>query len=229
MVTADTAALYRDTQLALQILMDEQRGVLPPDIRPTEGSVVEDLLRFGGDGGAVEIVRMALERVEWPRDDARWFRMLEAPLYFWHHIPWLRAGNKDRDRSSYLACFKLVLSACDINVVGSFGRTILHEIAAMRDFITDHEVTSFGRAALEAGARTDHRDDILRSTPLGWARRWGRIALVRLLLEHGAVAEEKDAEAWAQPLAWARKMGHKEIVSLFRRQSQSSSVSVAPW
>jgi ankyrin repeat protein len=98
----------------------------------------------------------------------------------------------------------------------------------MRDFITDDEVIAFGRAALEAGARTDHRDDILRSTPLGWACRWGRIALVRLLLEHGAVAEEKDAETWAQPLAWARKMGHKEIVSLLRRQSKSSSVSVAP-
>jgi len=214
LVTADTAALYRDTQLARQILADEDRGVSPRNATPTEGSIVEDLLRFGGDGGAAEIVGMALERVDWPRHDVRWFRMLAAPLSFWHHIPWLHAGNKGLDRSGYLECFRLVLSACDASIVGSFGRTILHEVAAMRDFITEDEVTAFGRAALEASARTDSRDDILKSTPLGWACRWGRVQLVRLLLEHGAPPEEKDAEAWAQPLAWARKMGHNEIVSM---------------
>jgi ankyrin repeat protein len=114
-----------------------------------------------------------------------------------------------------------VLGACDANVVGAFGRTILHEIAAMRDWITDDEVNAFVRAALEAGARTDSRDDILKSTPLGWACRWGRIGLVRLMIEHGAVVEEKDAETWAQPLAWARKMGHNEIVSVLTQQSGS--------
>jgi hypothetical protein len=183
------------------------------------------LLRFGGDGGATDIVRMALERVDWPRQDVRWFRMLASPLTFWHHIPWLRAGNKDLDRSGYLECFRLILSACDANVAGAFGRTILHEIAAMRDFITEDEVTAFGRAALEAGARTDYRDDILKSTPLGWACRWGRIQLVRLLMEHGAVPEEKDAETWAQPLAWAQKMGHAKIASLLTQRLESASTN----
>ena len=218
-VTEDTAALYRETELARQILVDEDCGISPRDITPTEGSVVEDLLQFGGDGGATEIVRMALARVHWPRNDARWFRMLAAPLSFWHHIPWLQAGNKELDRSGYLDCFRLVLGACDVNIVGSFGRTILHEIAAMRDWITEDEVIAFGRAALEAGAHSDGRDDILKSTPLGWACRWGRIKLVRLLMEYGAVPEEKDAEAWAQPLAWAQKMGHNEIVSVLIQRS----------
>lgn len=221
LVTADTAALYRETQLARQMLADEDRGGLPRNAAFTEGSLIEDLLRFGGDGGAGGIVQMALERVDWPRHDPRWFRMLAAPLSFWHHIPWLQAGNKDLDRSGYLECFRLVLSACDANVIGSFGRTILHEIAAMRDFITEDEVTAFGRAALEAGARADSRDDILKSTPLGWACRWGRIELVRLLIAHGAFPEEKDAETWAQPLAWARKMGHQEIVSVLIQHSGS--------
>jgi ankyrin repeat protein len=221
LVTADTAALYRETQLARQMLIDEQRGVLPPNATPPEASIAEELLRFGGDGGAAEIVGMALERIDWPRHDARWFRMLASPLKFWHHIPWLHAGNKDLDRSGYLECFRLVLSACDVNVVGSFGRTILHEIAAMGDWITEHEVAAFGRAAVEAGARTDYRDDILKSTPFGWACRWGRVELVRLLIEHGAVPEEKDAETWAQPLSWARKMGHKEIVSVLIQKSGS--------
>ena len=217
-VTADTAALYRETELARQILADEERGTFPRNITLTEGSLVEDLLRFGGDGGATEIVRMALARVDWPRNDVRWFRMLAAPLSFWHHIPWLQAGNKELDRNGYLECFRLVLGACDANIVGSFGRTILHEIAAMGDWITEDEVIAFGRAALEAGARSGGRDDILKSTPLGWACRWGRIKLVRLLMEHGAVLEEKDAESWAQPLAWARKMGHNEIISMLSQQ-----------
>jgi len=217
-VTADTAALYRETELARQILADEERGTFPRNITLTEGSLVEDLLRFGGDGGATEIVRMALARVDWPRNDVRWFRMLAAPLNFWHHIPWLQAGNKELDRNGYLECFRLVLGACDANIVGSFGRTILHEIAAMGDWITEDEVIAFGRAALEAGARSGGRDDILKSTPLGWACRWGRIKLVRLLMEHGAVLEEKDAESWAQPLAWARKMGHNEIISMLSQQ-----------
>ena len=218
-VTADTAALYRETELARQILADEERGISPQNITITEGSLVEDLLRFGGDGGATEIVRMALARVDWARNDVRWFRMLAAPLSFWHHIPWLQASNKELDRNGYLDCFRLVLGACEANIVGSFGRTILHEIAAMREFITEDEVLAFGRAALEAGARSDGRDDILKSTPLGWACRWGRIELVRLLMEHGAVLEEEDAEPWAQPLAWARKMGHREIVSMLSQQS----------
>lgn len=119
----------------------------------------------------------------------------------------------------YLECFRLVLGACDANIVGLFGRTILHEIAAMRDWITEDEVIAFASAALEAGARSDGRDDILKSTPLGWACRWGRIKLVRLLMEHGAAPEEKEAETWAQPLAWARKMGHGEIISMLSQQS----------
>jgi len=214
MVTADTAALYRETELAAQILADEDLGLLLPNITSTEGSVVEDLLRFGADAGATEIVRMALKRIHWPRNDEHWYRMLAAPLTFWHHIPWLPAGNKDLDRSGYLECFQLVLGDCDPNVIGSFGRMILHDIAAMRDWITEDEVVPFGRAVLEAGARIDRRDDILKSTPLGWACRWGKIKLVRMLLEYGAAPHEKDTEPWAQPLAWAQKTGHDKIASL---------------
>ena len=212
MVTGDTAALYRQTSLARQMMLDDEQGVLPESSKPSDKSLAEELLRFGADGGATEIVRMSLERIDWARQDARWFGMLASLLSFWHHIPWLYAGNKDFDREGYLECFRLILNACDVNVVGSFGRTILHEIAAMGDWISGEEVAAFGRAALEAGAVVNRRDDILSSTPLGWACRWGRIQLVRLLMEHGADPEENDAEAWARPRSWARKMGHDEIV-----------------
>jgi hypothetical protein len=116
-----------------------------------------------------------------------------------------------------------VLGACDANIVGSFGRTILHEIAAMRDWTTEDEVIAFGRAALEAGARSDGRGDILKSTPLGWAWRSGRIKLVRL---HGARScPARDAETWAQPLAWAQKIGHGKIASLLIQRSECASTN----
>ena len=67
---------------------------------------------------------------------------------------------------------------------------------------------------LDAGARLEIRDDLLRSTPLGWACRWGRAELVRLLLARGADPIEADAERWATPKAWAEKMGRADILQL---------------
>ena len=64
------------------------------------------------------------------------------------------------------------------------------------------------------------RDDLLRSTPLGWACRWGRVELVTLLLERGADPVEADAEPWATPLAWAEKMGHDPVLAVLREHSQ---------
>jgi ankyrin repeat protein len=213
-VTSSTAAIYRQTALVRQMLVDDELDVLPQSMKPPDRPLTEVVLRFGADGGASEIVRMALARINWGRDDDRWFRMLSSPLLFWHHIPWLYAGNKEFDREGYLDCFRLILSACDVNVGGSFGRTILHEIAAMGDWITEDEVAAFGLEALEAGARVHRRDDILSSTPLGWACRWGRAQLVKLLIEYGADPNENDSEEWARPRSWAQKMGHLEIVRL---------------
>jgi ankyrin repeat protein len=205
-ITADIAANYRQTDLAREML--EGKGTSP------DKPVAEELLRFGANGGDPEIVRMALERIDWPRDDPRWFRILTEPLSFWHHIPWLYAGNKEFDRGTYLDCFRLILDRCGPNCIGGFGRTALHEVAAIRDHVTDQEAAAFAAALLEAGAKTEARDEILRSTPLGWACRWGRADVVRLLLEHGADPVEADAEPWARPSAWAKKMGHTHVLGM---------------
>jgi ankyrin repeat protein len=69
---------------------------------------------------------------------------------------------------------------------------------------------------LDAGASLSKRDQLLKSTPMGWACRWGRTALVHLYLSRGADASEPDAEPWATPLAWASKGGHREIIELLR-------------
>jgi ankyrin repeat protein len=203
-VTADIATLYRQSHLIREMLAG---GKADP----------AEVLRFGAGAGAPEIVGMALEKIDWPCDDARWFRVLTQPLYFWHHIPWLYAGNKDFDRATYLTCFRLILQRCEPNVMGGFGRTALHEVAAMLDHITEEETASFAEALLNAGAKVGGRDDILESTALGWACRWGRAKVVGLMLEQGADPVEADAEPWARPRAWAEKRGHMEIIELLRR------------
>jgi len=202
-VTADTAAIYRQTGLIREMLASG-------DADPAE------ILRFGASGGDPEIVRMILHRIDWPHEDPRWFRIIIEPLYFWHHIPWLYAGNKEFDRGTYLTCFQLILSRCDPNVIGSFGRTPLHEVAAMRDHITEDESAAFAETLLKAGATVGVRDEILKSTALGWACRWGRVKVAELLLEHGADPVEPDAEPWARPRAWAEKKGHQEVIDLLK-------------
>jgi ankyrin repeat protein len=67
---------------------------------------------------------------------------------------------------------------------------------------------------LDAGARLDVRDDLLKSTPLGWACRWGRTEMVKFFLSRGADPVEADAEPWATPRAWAERMERAEIVEL---------------
>jgi len=61
--------------------------------------VASELHEFGARGGAMEIARMALDRIDWPSTDERWFRRAAKPLLFWHHVPWLYAGNKEFDRA----------------------------------------------------------------------------------------------------------------------------------
>ncbi|HJZ95357.1 MAG TPA: ankyrin repeat domain-containing protein [Candidatus Solibacter sp.] len=201
-VTADIASTYRQADLVRQMLADRGRVV------------AEEMLRFAVNGGGPEIVRMVLQLIDWPADDPRWAGILGEPLCFWHHIPWLYAGNREFDRAGYLECFRLVLARCGPNHIGSFSRTALHDVAAMREWITDEEVTPFAIALLDAGARMDVRDTILKSTPLGWACRWGRAGVVRAMLAHGADPVEAEAEEWARPRAWAAKMGHAEIVKM---------------
>jgi ankyrin repeat protein len=87
---------------------------------------------------------------------------------------------------------------------------MLHEVIAR-----DHGVgVALATILLDAGARLDVRDALLDSTPLGWACRWGRVELVKLLLARSADPVEADTPAWATPHAWATKMQWPEIAGL---------------
>jgi ankyrin repeat protein len=209
--TAATAASFRQTELASRMLAAEAPFRLEGD-----GTLAEELLGAAATGGDPDIVRMTLPRVDWPRDDNRWFAVLEQPLRMWAH----GSVSARWDRTTYLACFRLLLERCDPNMRGrvtdrgQFGLTILHSIAGARQHLTADDRLGFATAILDAGARLDLRDHLLKSTPLGWACRWGRRELVTLFLSRGADPVEADADPWATPLAWATRMGHADLVPL---------------
>ena len=207
------AGLYRRKDLAIRMLEKYGDAVLPDD-GFGGGKVAEQLVAAAARGGDAEILKLALERVDIPAGDPRWNGLLSAPLGFWNHWigPWC---HPEWDRTTYLSCFRMILEQTGPpNGRLRFGTTILHEIVTMADHTTAEERVAFAEAALDAGARMDMRDDLLESTPLGWACRWGRVELVKLFLVRGAPVVEPDAEPWAQPRAWARKKDHTEISAL---------------
>jgi hypothetical protein len=213
---ASMAGLYRRKDLAEKLLAKYGDAVLPDD-GFSSGTVAEQLLGTAARGGDPEILRIGMERVDIPDGDRRWHGLLRAPLGFWNHWigPWC---HLEWDRNTYLKCFRLILAKSGPPIVRArHGLAILHEIVTMGDHVRPEERVAFATAALDAGAELDARDDVLKSTPLGWAARWGRAELVPLFLQRGADPTEPDAEPWATPLAWAEKKGFPEIVRLLRR------------
>ena len=217
-VSAVTAAYHGDVAIARQRIQEEDAGRLPPGGVTPGRTVAEDLL--DGDCGEPEIIRMALARIDWPSDDPRWYAALCGPRGFWSYVPWIESPLWQPDRAGYLESFRLILARCHANVRGSFGRTILHDVIAMgfhdgaSGWITEEEALAFAVTLLDAGARTDVRDDLLESTPLGWACRWGRTLIVEELLRRDVDPHEPGAKPWATPRAWARKMGHQNVLAL---------------
>jgi ankyrin repeat protein len=212
---ASMAGLYRRPDLARKLL-DEFGDTPLPDDGFSSGPVAEQLVGGAARGGDPEILRLAMERVNIPDGDPRWNGLLQGPIGFWNHWigPWC---HPEWDRTTYLTCFKMILQRSGPpNLPLNCGATILHQIVVMGDHVRVDERVSFATAALDAGARLDLRDDLLRSTPLGWACRWGRTELVQLFLERGANPSEPDGEAWATPLAWAEKKGHTQIAAMLR-------------
>ncbi len=222
---ATVVGLFRDTPMSRRMLEED----LPQITRNAWAgqSTVQQLLWGAACGGEPEIVQLCLERIDWPREDPRWFGVLEQPLRIWNHGPGTRVDpGGTMDRSTYPVCFGLILRRADPNIVGKFGCRMLHRVAALGDtwgqkVVTEEERITFARMLLDAGAKLDVRDELLKSTPLGWASRWGREPMVRLLLERGASPVESDAEPWATPLAWAKMAGHAGIAELLRANGAS--------
>ena len=200
---APSAGYMRQVEISRRMLA----GEIDPHFEPSDfmgKTPAEQILWGGASGRSAEIVRMALEHVDWTSDDPRWFWMLWRPL----------PGHEDLSKQEQADCcetFKLILARCGPNHRASdYGQTMLHEAVSR-----DHGVgVALATILLDAGARMDVRDNLLKSTPLGWACRWGRTEMVKLFLSRGADPVEPDAEPWATPRAWAEKMRRPEILEL---------------
>lgn len=176
--------------------VDAARRMLAADA----GEEVARELAWGAAcNGCPAIVELALARLGWAADDRRWHWILVQPP---------RSSGDDGEEEAYFVCMQLLLDhGIDPNVTRRFGQTVMHFVAA-RGTLSERARVRFAAMLLDHGARIELRDELLRSTPLGWACRWGRREMVELLVARGAVVEEPDAEPWATPRAWARKMGH---------------------
>lgn len=161
---------------------------------PMRTDLPEQMLWATGDS---EIVRLCLPCITRSRNDPWWNYVL--------------IGTDEIEK------LRLILDhSIDPDVIGDGGFTMLHHLGANCDGQSDW--ITLATMLLDAGATLSKRDRLLKSTPLGWACRWGKLDLVQLYLQRGADAQERDAEPWATPLAWATKYGHHEIVLLLRKR-----------
>ncbi|MGC1090777.1 MAG: ankyrin repeat domain-containing protein, partial [Candidatus Acidiferrum sp.] len=174
--------------------------------------LAQELAWAAADHGCAAIVETALERLKWEANDARWHWILIQPIR--------GVGTNRADHEGHFACMEVLLRyGVDPNVA-RLGQTALHFAAARRGELTGAERARFATMLIDHGARLDVRDELLESTPLGWACRWGRKELVELLIVRGAPVNEPEAQPWATPMAWAEKMGHEEVAAMLRRHEK---------
>jgi ankyrin repeat protein len=177
--------------------------------------LARELAWSAADYGCPAIVELALKHLNWASGDPKWHWVLIQPIR--------GVGTNHPDHEGHFKCMDVLLRrGIDANV-SRFGQTAIHFTAARHSNLTGAERARFAAMLLDHGARLDLRDDLLKSTPLGWACRWGRKELVELLIARGAPVNEPDAEPWATPLAWAEKMGHDDVLAVLRAHQHRQS------
>ncbi len=173
----------------------------------------EDLAReltwSAADHGCPAIVELALPHLHWPRNDSRWHWILIQPIR--------GAGPESARNEGHFRSMAAILDHGVDSNVSRFGQTALHYAAARHSGLSGTDRARFAAMLIDHGARLDVRDDLLNSTPLAWACRWGQRELVELLIRRGAPVHEAGAEPWATPLAWAKRMDHDDIVEILQR------------
>jgi ankyrin repeat protein len=173
-------------------------GTLPAFSLNVPEPTLTDLAEILFCGSDPEIMRICLPHINRKRDD-----------------PWWNGALRSATSPESL---KLILEkGVDPDVPDGEGCTTLHHLASGYCKWSENNLIR-ATMLLDAGASMVIRDSLLKSTPLGWACRWGRIELVRRYLKRGADAVESDAEPWATPLAWATKHGHQAVIELLRSE-----------
>jgi ankyrin repeat protein len=90
-----------------------------------------------------------------------------------------------------------------------------HRVTLLHDMAHEGDIPK-ARLLLDYGADIDAVDEEYRSTPLGYAARWGHREMVSFLLARGADPNKAGAP-WATPLAWARQKGDSDIEADLRK------------
>jgi ankyrin repeat protein len=107
-IDAASVGYLREAEIARRMLA----GELDPHLELGTFSghtVAEQILWSGASGRCADIARMALARIDWPRNDPRWFWMLWRPL----------PGHEDLNDAEQADCresFQLILDRCDPNL-----------------------------------------------------------------------------------------------------------------
>ena len=227
------SAAYNNADERMKGLLFRHGGILDPITAGLEGetsaaavalhndpSLAAELLWAAGCGGDPNIVGMCLRQLDWSPQDERWFNLLEQPLRLWRTNP--HRKFRDFDRAVYPEIFRMILErGVDPNLAGRFGYRLAHRLAACgvvwnEPIMSEAERVAFATILLEHGADLNVVDELLQSSPLGWAARWGRYDLARLYLEQGA-DPILAGEEWATPLAWAEKKSNSDIADLIMR------------
>ncbi len=227
------SAAYNNADEEMKGLLFRHGGVLDHTTAGLEGetsaaavalhndpSLAAELLWAAGCGGAPNIVGMCLRQIDWLPEDNRWFNLLEQPLRLWRTNP--HRKFRDFERALYPQIFRMILErGVDPNLVGRFGYRLAHRLAACgivwnEPIMSEPERVEFATILLAHGAALDVVDELLQSSPLGWAVRWGKYDLARLYLDRGA-DPTLAGEDWATPLAWAEKKGYTDIADLIKR------------
>ncbi|NII28518.1 ankyrin repeat domain-containing protein [Pseudoflavitalea sp. X16] len=92
------------------------------------------------------------------------------------------------------------------------GITLLHRCAAKGDI-------DIAAICIGYGCDLNAQETGRSATPLGWAAREGKTAMVTWLLQQGADPNLPANEPWARPLAWATRKGHQDIITLLQQHN----------
>ena len=190
----DTGKIDRgkdETQRRFQELVDKNRHADVEAMLQERPELARDELAFWGEG----IMSMPA------KDGDR--QMLELLMRYGARVPDVSKWAQEYYFKNYESAVFLMENGMNPNHMSWRRVTLLHEMARKGNI-------QKARLLLDHGADINPVDEEYRSTPLGFASRWGQREMAVFLLGQGADPNESGAP-WATPLAWARKKGHSDI------------------